>query len=126
VLRSLDPIPPCTLVGGFWGPAHRTDPADLRFADIADLVAVWPGADLAGKARLASLSAERCRALRGPMDDPMPALAQGLGALGHARAHTGPARALIFAPDAAAQGAEQALVAAGLTGVFRFASGGGA
>ncbi len=125
VIKTFDPVPACDLVGGFWGPPQRTDPADLAFPDISDLVTVWPGADLAEKARLASLSALRCAALRGPSDDPMPALATRLGALGHARAHTGPARALIFAPGTRPAKAKDSLRAAGLTGVFCFSSGGG-
>lgn len=123
VIDRLEPVPACTVVGGFWGGPQRTDPADLGFPDVQDLVAAWPGADLAGKARLASQSAERCTALRGPSADPMPALAKRLGALGHARAHTGPARALIFPPGAVPSGVEHALRLAGLTGVFHFATG---
>lgn len=123
-LRRFGPVPSCEVLGGFWGPPLRTDPADLRFPDVQDLVADWDDADLAGKARLASLSAMRCTALRGPAGDPMAALARRLGALGHARAHTGSARALIFAPGTVPQGAEKVLGAAGLTGVLRFVTGG--
>lgn len=123
-LRHFGPVPRCEILGGFWGPPLRTDPNDLRFPDVADLVADWDAADLSGKARLASLSATRCTALRGPADDPMADLAARLGALGHARAHTGSARALIFAPGTMPPGAADVLSAAGLTGVFRFTSGG--
>lgn len=126
IVRPLDPVPACEILGGFWGPPQRTDPEDADFPDVADLVAAWPQADLAGKAALASQSALRCSALRGPVDDPMPALATRLGALGHARAHTGPARALIFAPGTVPEGAAQVLTEAGLRDVLRFATGGGA
>lgn len=126
VLRRLGPVPRCEILAGFWGPPLRTDPQDLLFPDIADLVEAWDSADLAGKARLARLSAARCTALRGPSDDPTAALADHLGALGFARAHTGSARALIFAPGGVPAGAEAATASAGLTGVFRFVTGGGA
>ncbi|MBT55354.1 MAG: propanediol utilization protein [Mameliella sp.] len=126
IMQRLDPVPACEILGGFWGPPQRTDPEDSDFPDIADLVAAWPGADLAAKADLASQSAQRCSSLRGPVDDPMPELGKRLGALGHARAHTGPARALIFAPGTLPEGAERALTEAGLSDVLRFATGGGA
>ncbi|SNS95215.1 propanediol utilization protein [Antarctobacter heliothermus] len=124
IVRSLDPVPACEILGGFWGPPQRTDPKDADFPDIADLIEAWPQADLAAKAALAAESARRCSALRGPVDDPMPALATRLGALGHARAHTGPARALIFAPGTVPDGAARVLTAAGLKDVLRFATGG--
>lgn len=58
--------------------------------------------------------------------DPTPTRAQAPDALGYARAHTGPARALISAPGAAPQGASAALRLAGFAGVLRFRTGGGA
>lgn len=127
VLRSLPPPPRCEVLGGFFGPPLRTDPADLAFPDIADLVEAWrPEAGPETCARLASLSAERCTALRGPSGDPMAALARETGAPGHARAHTGSARALLFAPGQVPDGAPEAMRAAGLTGICRFMTGGGA
>lgn len=127
VLRVLPPPPRCEVLGGFFGPPLRTDPADLAFPDIADLVAEWrPEAGLAHRARLASLSAERCTALRGPSDDPMAELARETGASGHARAHTGSARALLFAPGQVPDHAAEAMRAAGLTGICRFVTGGDA
>jgi hypothetical protein len=125
VLAEMPPPPRAELVGGFHGPPERTDPADRRFPPVDDLIAAWAqGPDLPEAARIASLSAARCTALRGPADDPTPALAARLGALGWARAHTGPARVLIFPPGRAPAGAEEALEAAGFTHVLRFASGG--
>jgi hypothetical protein len=53
-------------------------------------------------------------------------LARELGALGYARAHTGPARALIFAPGKVPGGAGAALQEAGLRDVLRFRTGGAA
>jgi hypothetical protein len=124
-LRDLPPPPAAEIVGGFLGPPERTDPADTRFPDISDLVERWAaGGSLADRARLAAASAARTTALRGPAGDPTPALAARLGAGGHARAHTGPARALIFPPGAVPEGAEATLRAAGFAHVLRFRTGG--
>jgi hypothetical protein len=91
---------------------------------VDDLIAEWARAPgLATVARLASLSAARTTALRGPANEPTPALAARLGAAGWARAHTGTARALIFPPDKVPEGAEEAMRAAGYTDVLRFATG---
>ncbi len=120
------PPPRCTILGGFWGAPQRTDPEDTDFADVSDLARDWKAAveraDLAGCAAIASASAQRCDALRGP-GDPMPGLAASLGALGHLRAHTGSARGLIFARDAVPDRGLEALKAAGLTGGLRFDTG---
>lgn len=125
-VQAISPPPPCDIIGGFLGPPQRTDPVDLAFPDIGDLVAAWRDArgDRAALAALASASAQRCTAMRGPSGDPMAALARDLGALGHARAHTGSARALIFAPGCVPLDAGAALRAAGLSGVLRFSTGG--
>ena len=125
VLDSVAPPPRVEVVGGFFGPPLRTDPADLAFPDVSDLVAAWrecPG--LAEAARIASESARRCTALRGPLGDPTEALAEATGALGHARAHTGSARALLFAPGAVPEGLFDQMAEAGLTGLCRFTTGG--
>lgn len=127
ILRMLPAPPQAEIVGGFWGPPQPTDPGDAKFADITDLADVWAKAaardDLAAVAGIATESARLCTELRGPAD-PMADLARDLGALGVARAHTGAARALIFAPGKAPDGAEAALREAGLTGVLRFRTGG--
>lgn len=122
VLAAMPALPAMEIVGGFFGPPVRTDPRDARFPDIADLVAEWPQAcaSAAAVARLSGVSAARTLALRGPADDPTPALAARLGALGWSMAHTGSARALIFAPGAAPAAAEDALRAAGFARVMRF------
>ena len=123
-IAPLPPPPRMTVIGGFLGPPQRTEPGDEDFPDIADLAARWAeSGGAAHRAGLASLSAARTTALRGPADDPLPELARDLGALGHARAHTGPARALLFPPGAAPAGAVAALRAAGLTGVLHFETG---
>src|SRR3989338_2044615 len=74
VLAQLPPLPRFDIIGGFFGPPRRTDPADLHFSDISDLVAAWPAAcaSLPAIAQLASESARRCLALRGPPGDPPP------------------------------------------------------
>ena len=121
----LAPPPRAAILGGLWGGAERTDPADTRFPPVDDLIAEWrEGPDLRDAARIASLSATRTTLLRGPRNDPTPALAARLGALGWARAHTGPARALIFAPDRVPVAAETSLEAAGYAHVLRFETGG--
>ncbi len=121
------PAPPrCEVVGGFWGAPTRTDPADHAFPEVGDLVTDWKQAvtagDLARAARVATASAARCDALRGP-GDPMAGLARDLKALGVVRAHTGSARGLIFAPGTVPANAEAALREAGLTQVLRFTTG---
>jgi hypothetical protein len=124
VLAPLPPPPLASIVGGFFGPVTPTDPADHAFPPIDDLLADWSrGPSLARAAALASESARRTSALRGPTGDPTDALAQSLGALGWARAHTGSARALIFAPDTAPPHAAQAMAEAGLTTLLHFETG---
>ncbi|MFT3973145.1 MAG: propanediol utilization protein [Amaricoccus sp.] len=126
VLGQLPPLPALEVVGGFLGPGQRTDPGDLDFADVADLVGAWvPAAargDLPALAALATESACRNTARRGgPPLAPLVALARRCGALGVVAAHTGSARGLIFAPGAGDRGeAKSALHALGATGVGLF------
>ena len=119
--------PRCVIVGGYLGDPIRTDPADNDVADISDRVPRWADAanrsDLAKLATLASEAADRTTRLRGPSGDPSAALAGELGALGYARAHTGSARAFIFAPGTVPKAAETILANAGLKGAFRFSTG---
>jgi hypothetical protein len=125
VIAPVTPPPAAEIVGGVWGPPCRTEPEDVAFPRIDDLVAAWAaGPDLPEAAKLSTLSADRTTAMRGPKDDPTPDIARALGALGHARAHTGPARALIFAPGHAPHRAEGTLREAGYTDVLRFRTGG--
>lgn len=125
VLGRMPPLPRFDIIGGFWGPPRPTDPDDLHFSDISDLVAAWPAAcgNLPELARLASESARRCLALRGPADDPTPALAARLGALGFTMAHTGSARGLIFAAGSVPEEAQADLRAAGFSTITRFGLG---
>ncbi len=126
IIRRLTAPPAAEIVGGFWGDPVATDPADCAFEDITDLVEAWTaavdGRDLHRIARLASLSSDRCTALRGPID-PMPDLARDLRAIGYVRAHTGSARGLIFAPGTVTAGWQEAMREAGLTGLLRFRTG---
>ncbi len=124
VLAHLPPLLRFDILGGFWGKGQLTDPADIMFPDIADLLAQWPGADLPAMARLTSEGAARSLALRGPADDPIAHLANDLGALGYVIAHTGSARGLIYAPGTIPPGGAAALRAAGLRKVMRFRAGG--
>lgn len=125
ILRRLPAVPRAHLLTGFYGPARPTDPADQAYDDISDLVDAWGNADdLSGFAALASESARRCLALRGPVDDPTDALARALGALGWATSHSGAARALIFAPGTLPAYGAEALREAGYYGVALRKTGG--
>ncbi len=122
VIDRMPALPSLEILGGFYGPPKRTDPGDDRFADVADLIDDWrQGAgNAAALARIASRSAARCLALRGPKDDPTGALADRHGALGWSVAHTGSARALIFAPGTVPQAAVADLRRAGFSRITRF------
>ena len=125
VVRNIPILPRAEIVGGFWGPPTATDPTDTDFPDISDLVdRVIPDFGLEELAEIASASARRCTALRGPSDDPTEALALSLGALGWCRAHTGSARGLIFEPGTVPDQAECSLLDAGLRQVLRFTTDG--
>lgn len=124
VAAAIPGLPQVEVIGGFRGAPQVTDPADLEFPDVSDLVArLEQPCDAAALAQVASESARRCTALRGPGDDPSAALAEDLGALGHVRAHTGSARGLIFAPGTVPERAEAVLAEAGLTEMLRFRTG---
>lgn len=125
VLETLPALPRFEVVGGFFGPVQRTDPVDLAFPDIADLLTTWRNImDLPTMAALASTSAQRTLALRGPRGDPTERLALDLGALGWMIAHTGNARGLIFRPGAVPGATKDRLRDAGFDGVLTFSAGG--
>ncbi len=124
-LQPVPALPRYEIVGGLWGRGQRTDPRDMRFPGIEDLVAQWRQArKLAEFAALASVSAERCLALRGPMNDPTALLAAQTGALGWVAAHTGSARGLVFAPGTVPHGLTAQMRAAGFRDVLTFRGGG--
>ncbi len=123
-LGKLPALPRFEVLGGFFGAGQRTDPLDHTFPDVSDLVAAWPGPDLATMADLASQSARRTLGLRGPANDPTEALARRHGALGFCIAHTGAARGLIFAPRTVPQAAAADLRAAGFSRITQFGCGG--
>ncbi len=121
VLDLMPPLPSFDILGGFFGKIQRTDPEDLNFADISDLIPRWKAATtLAEFAQLSSMSAQRNLIQRGPKNDPTEALAQRLGALGVVTAHTGTARGLIFARGQIPENGTSALRAAGLTAPLIF------
>ncbi|MDH2326072.1 propanediol utilization protein [Cereibacter sp. SYSU M97828] len=126
VLAHLPPLPELEVLGGFLGPPVRTRAADCGFPCIADLVARWPEAcsDAARLAELATLSAARTLALRGPAGDPTAALAARHGALGWSVAHTGSARALLFRPGTVPPLAARDLRSAAFRGIRQFRTGG--
>lgn len=114
-------LPDCEVLGGFYGPPRRTRAEDQDYPDIADLAADWARArSLPDFAALASDSARRTLAHRGPDGDPTAQLARDTGALGHAISHSGSARALIFAPGTLPPDAADLCRKAGLTGLVRF------
>jgi hypothetical protein len=124
-MGDLPALPAYQVIGGIWGRGQATDPNDQYFPDISDLLARWRTArNLAEHALLASQSAARCLALRGPVPDPTAALARKLGALGWVAAHTGGARGLIFAPGAAPTQTAAQLRAAGYSNIVAFQGGG--
>jgi uncharacterized protein involved in propanediol utilization len=121
-LAILPPLPAFDVLGGFCGPTLRTDPADGRFPDIADLADALPLAMRSAKslAEISSESARRSLVSRALGPDPTEDLAKDLGALGYAIGHTGPARALLFAPGAMPSGARSALLEAGFRQLTQF------
>ena len=125
-LANLPPLPPFEVIGGFFGPATRTDSADNGFPDISDLIPQWIAAadDLPRLAALASQSADRCEATRGTQSAVPRSLAADMGALGYVIAHTGSARGLIFARGRVPPAARAALIAAGARQVVQFRAGG--
>lgn len=123
ILKGMPPIPAHDILGGYFGAPRSTDPADMVFPDVSDIVAGWQKAGkLHAFAELASESARRCLRTRGPADDPTEELSGSLGALGFVIAHTGSARGLIFPKGRVPPCAAPALEAAGITGVLQFAS----
>lgn len=123
VLRRMPALPAHDIVGGYLGAPWPTDPLDLEFPDVSDIVDDWQEAvALPDFGRLASESARRCLRMRGPGDDPTEGLARSLGAVGFVIAHTGSARGLIFPRGEVPPGAASALEISGLAGVMQFGS----
>jgi uncharacterized protein involved in propanediol utilization len=125
-VAHLPPLPLFDILGGFSGPPRRTNPHDIHFPDISDLIPRWILAakshDIAELAKLSTISAQRTLALRGPSDDPIWGLAERLGALGVVIAHTGTARGLIFARGKIPREGRAAFIAAGLSLPIMFGS----
>ena len=119
ILDHLPPLPAFDILGGFSGPVRRTNPQDLHFPDVSDLIPRWIKAaksqDLVEIAKLSTISARRTLDLRGPAEDPILELAQRLGALGVVIAHTGSARGLIFARGTIPVDGRATVIAAGMT-----------
>lgn len=125
ILQVLPPLPGMQVLGGFFGAVARTDPTDQDFPDIADLAARLPAAmrNAAALADLAAESARRSLQKRGSSPDPTADLARDFGALGYAIGHTGPARALLFAPGTVPAHAKSALIEAGFRQLVSFSLG---
>lgn len=127
VVQYMQTPPTFEVIGGLWGETEKTDPKDACFPDISDLIQPWKRAVRAGSlvdvARIASVSAWRTTALRGPEDDPTEAIAGEFGALGHIRAHTGSARGLLFKPGTVPPHVIPRLEALGYRHTTRFVTG---
>lgn len=128
--RALAPMPAMPrlrVVGGICGAPVRTDPRDMRFPDISDLVAAWPHACRSAKevAALATQSAVRTAVLRGRDISTLQSVGQATGALGMAIAHTGSLQALLLHPAADPGPALAGLQAAGFTYLSSFIIGDG-
>ncbi len=127
VLSRLPALPRFDVIGGFYGPNRETDARDMDFPDISDLISPWRAAsryrDASAIARLASTSAERTLSLRGPAGDPTARVAEALGALGFAIAHTGSARALLFRPGEVPENAAARLRRVGFRQIVTFSFG---
>jgi uncharacterized protein involved in propanediol utilization len=125
VLADLPALPRMEVLAGFHGRMLATNPRDENFPDVSDLLARWPAAcqDAAAVAAIATQSAQRLLALRGPASDPCAALARRLGALGFAIGHTGPARALLFRPGGVPANAAEVLRLAGFRSVLHYGIG---
>ncbi|MCC5963273.1 MAG: propanediol utilization protein [Rhodobacteraceae bacterium] len=125
IVQPMPALPQHDVLAGFLGGPVPTDPHDNDFADISDLVDDWSRAQtLPAFAAMASESAARCLRHRGPADDATARLARDSGALGWAIAHTGAARALIFAPGQIPADAPATMRRAGFRSVMRFRGGG--
>lgn len=122
VLAHLPPLPRMQVVAGFQGNAVFTDPQDVDFPDISDLILRWksPGLGPQDYADLASTAAERSLTRRGPANDQTARLAAKTGAMGFAIAYTGAARALLFAPGQDLGAAHAAARAVGWRQVIQF------
>ncbi|MEM6465525.1 MAG: propanediol utilization protein, partial [Pseudomonadota bacterium] len=101
-LECFDTAPRFDVVGAVMAPPQRTEPADLRFPDVSDLVSAWRTADSPERAGLAAESATRTLHLRqgqagAVLAQTMARLARDTGALGWSIAHTGGLAALLFA-----------------------------
>ncbi len=126
VLARLPAVPKMRVIAGLAGEPQRTDPTDMNFADIADLVAEWQrGADAGHFAQLSTRCAIRHLSHRGITGDRTEALAQNADALGFAIAYTGSARALLLPWNHDAQALTPMLRAAGWRRICDFPLGSG-
>ncbi|MEM9267962.1 MAG: hypothetical protein AAGA78_03370 [Pseudomonadota bacterium] len=101
-LECFDTAPRFDVLGAVMALPQRTDPSDLRFPDISDLVSAWRTADSPERAGLAAESAARTLRLRqgqegAALAQTMAKLARDTSAMGWSIAHTGGLAALLFA-----------------------------
>ncbi|WP_376877726.1 propanediol utilization protein [Albirhodobacter sp. R86504] len=122
-VSNLPEIEPFDVIGGFIGAPVATDARDARFPDVEDLIKSWTTGRLDQVAELATESARRTIALRGPRHDQSEALAKRLGARGWMIAHTGSARGYMFPKGQTPPNAKSILRDAGYKSVVRFRGG---
>ena len=118
-------MPRITCIGGLFGAPQRTDPLDLNFPVISDLITEWESPDKtpATIGEICSASSDRTLKLKGYTDDPIKKISRDLGALGYSIAHTGSVRNLIFPYNSVPEKAKDYLEKKGLTHVQQFSLG---
>lgn len=125
IIKTLAKLPRITCIGGLYGVPQRTDPKDLNFPIITDLITEWeiPNKTPANLAEICSESSERTLRLKGHTNDPTRALTKDLGALGYSIAHTGIVRNLIFPYNSVPNKVKRYLEKAGFTHIQEFSLG---
>jgi hypothetical protein len=125
IIRTLPKLPKITCIGGLYGVPQRTDPNDLNFPIITDLIREWefPNKTPTDLGEICSESSKRTLKLKGHTNDPTRALSKDLGALGYSIAHTGSVRNFIFPYNAVPNKAKKHLQKAGFTHVQEFSLG---
>ncbi len=121
-LRRLPPVNGIEVVGGIIAPPCATDPEDSNFADISDLIDLWPDAvtsgDMHAIGALTTQSAFRNAQHRGGPDlSGLMQAANATNAAGILLAHTGGLAGLIYASGQTPPAALPAVQVAGLSDI---------
>ena len=125
IISILPKLPKITCIGGLYGAPQRTDPTDVNFPIITDLITKWkfPGKTAADLGEICSESSARTLKLKGHTNDPTRAVSKDLGALGFSIAHTGNVRNLIFPYNSVPERVKEYLEKVGFTHVQEFSLG---